>query len=167
MQLLAEQQAQCAAEQQLQQHCSKLEERETASLQQMNILTVQLAEARDGLTGQQLQLLAAVDLQGRTHARLMQLTAEHEQVRLRRGTRCAPTSPNLTSLRTRSRAAAPQLTADHARVSQSLRALAAASQAADNEATARDTASACAVQRLQVPAAAACSVCVLLPLPAL
>ncbi len=97
MQLLAEKQAQCAAEQQLQQHCSKLEERETASLQQMNILTVQLAEARDGLAGQQLQLLSAVDLQGRTHARLMQLTAEHEQVRLRRGTRWPLTSPHLTS----------------------------------------------------------------------
>jgi hypothetical protein len=89
VQLLAEQQAQCHAVQQLQQHCSKLDERESASLQQLKVLTEQLAEAREGLTGQQQQLLSAVDLQGRTHARLMQLTAEHDQVRLRRGTRPA------------------------------------------------------------------------------
>ncbi len=52
-------------------------------------------------------------------------------------------------------------------MSQSLRALAAASQAADTEATARDRANACVVQRLQVTATGGCSVCVLQPLLAL
>ena len=40
----------------------------------------QLSETRSSVEEQQQQLAAAVDLQGRTHARLMQLTAEHNQV---------------------------------------------------------------------------------------
>jgi hypothetical protein len=40
----------------------------------------QLSETRSSVEEQQQQLVAAVDLQGRTHARLMQLTAEHNQV---------------------------------------------------------------------------------------
>ena len=40
----------------------------------------QLSETRSSVEEQQQQVAAAVDLQGRTHARLMQLTAEHNQV---------------------------------------------------------------------------------------
>jgi hypothetical protein len=53
---------------------------EQESAQRVAAAAQQLSETRSSVEEQQQQLAAAVDLQGRTHARLMQLTAEHNQV---------------------------------------------------------------------------------------
>ncbi len=58
-----------------------------AAAQRLQAVTQQLSETRAGVAEQQVQLQAAVDLQGRTHARLMQLTKEHDQVL---PARCSP-----------------------------------------------------------------------------
>jgi hypothetical protein len=61
----------------------ELEEAQQAALaasQRAHAATQELSETRVCMAEQQLQLQAAVDLQGRTHSRLMQLTAEHDQV---------------------------------------------------------------------------------------
>jgi hypothetical protein len=83
VQLLAEQQVQGEVVQHLQQRCAMLDEAAASS-------SLQLEAARKALAEQQQQLEATVDLQGRTHSRLMQLMAEHDHVRGRRSGRSAP-----------------------------------------------------------------------------
>ena len=80
VQLLQAQRVRDAEAQQLQHKCSTLEHDATVSSSNISLLTLELETARCGLREQQQQLVAAVDLQGRTHMRLMQLTQEHDQV---------------------------------------------------------------------------------------
>jgi septal ring factor EnvC (AmiA/AmiB activator) len=127
----------------LQLKCKCLEDASAASCARLQAVSGEAEVARSGLKEQQQQLLAAVDLQGRTHSRLMQLTAEHDQV-------CHVTSARRFGARD---VCLVQLTADHARVSQALRALAQAAAAADEEAAARDRAHAIDAQLLKVAGA--------------
>ena len=51
-----------------------------AAAQRLLAMTQELTESRESMQVQQEQLQAAVDLQGRTHSRLVQLTEDHKQV---------------------------------------------------------------------------------------
>jgi hypothetical protein len=100
----------------------------------------QLIETRSSVEEQQQQLKATIDLQGRTHARLMQLTSQHDQV----------TSLRRIALNVQLKPVPPQLTADHGKVSQALRTLAAASAAAESETRRREEEHAASRQLLLV-----------------
>jgi hypothetical protein len=82
MQLLALQKTQQLRLLELEAVGNEAQQAALAASQREHATTQELSETRVCMAEQQLQLQAAVDLQGRTHARLMQLTAEHDQVRL-------------------------------------------------------------------------------------
>jgi len=117
-----------------------------AAAQRLLAMTQELTESRESMQVQQEQLQAAVDLQGRTHSRLVQLTEDHKQVQ--------PAVPFPFSCPVSHPRTPPplivQLSMDHANVSQALRALAAAVAAAEGETAARQEANARELQLLQV-----------------
>ncbi len=84
LQLLESQETQQQQLRDVEQRCGEVaaeaQQAAAAAVQQLQVVAQQLSETRAGVAEQQQQLQAAVDLQGRTHARLMQLTQEHDQV---------------------------------------------------------------------------------------
>ncbi len=88
VQLLQESRGKDSALQLLRERYSALQDASTSSSRQLQAVSEELDAARNSLSEQQQQVseqqqqvLAAVQLQGRTHASLLQLTAQHEQVR--------------------------------------------------------------------------------------